>query len=227
MVGIFHLLPYDCSHMATKPTCALDWESLTQTQPTLDCIPDELRRHAELRPLAQGDVLFRIGDRVLSVLCVVSGEVRLVRRDLRGKEIVLQRSRGGFLAEASLNSPAYHCDVVVAGKGEILRFPAREFQKALDDNQTFRNAWLQHLAREVRRLRGQCERMNLRSATERILHYIDAEGSNGAISLSQSRKTWASELGLTHEALYRALSRLQTDGSLLVSGSEIAVISCK
>jgi CRP/FNR family transcriptional regulator, dissimilatory nitrate respiration regulator len=39
---------------------------------------------------------------VQSVFSVISGEVRLIRRDRNGSEIVLQRSRGGFFAEASL-----------------------------------------------------------------------------------------------------------------------------
>ncbi|WP_230646797.1 cyclic nucleotide-binding domain-containing protein [Bradyrhizobium sp. Leaf401] len=34
---------------------------------------------------------------------VLSGEVRLVRRSRSGGEVVLQRTRHGFLAEASLD----------------------------------------------------------------------------------------------------------------------------
>jgi CRP-like cAMP-binding protein len=124
----------------------------------------------------------------------------------------VQRSCGEFFAEASLNSITYHCDVVVAEKGELLCFPASTFREVVDSDKTFRDAWLQHLARELRRLRSQCERMNLRSATQRIFHYIESEGNNGEIRLTQTKKAWANELGLTHEALYRALNRLHSDG---------------
>jgi hypothetical protein len=68
------------------------------------------------------------------------------------------------------------------------------------------------LTREVRKLRAQCERLSLRSAAERVEHYIEAEGRNGRLELRQTRKSWAAELGLTHEALYRALAVLARSG---------------
>jgi CRP/FNR family transcriptional regulator, dissimilatory nitrate respiration regulator len=68
------------------------------------------------------------------------------------------------------------------------------------------------LAREVRKSRAQCERLSLRSAPERIVHYIEAEGSDGRLELRQTKKAWAAELGMTHEALYRALAALVRAG---------------
>jgi hypothetical protein len=54
----------------------------------------------------------------------------------------------------------------------------------------------------------------LRGVAERIEHYIEAEGNNGRIELRQTKKAWAAELGITHEALYRALSSLVRGGRL-------------
>jgi CRP/FNR family transcriptional regulator, dissimilatory nitrate respiration regulator len=83
------------------------------------------------------------------------------------------------------------------------------------------------IAREVRRLRAQCERLSLHGAADRIIHYIEAEGSNGIVILNQTRKAWAAELGLTHEALYRALRRLQTDGTLDIDGGRVAIAQAR
>ncbi len=41
--------------------------------------------------------------------------------------------------------------------------------------------------------------------------YLESEGSDGSVSLTQTRKAWAAELGLSHEALYRTLKKLQAD----------------
>ncbi|MDE3009553.1 MAG: Crp/Fnr family transcriptional regulator [Pseudomonadota bacterium] len=158
-------------------------------------------------------VLARAGDRVDRILVVLAGEVRLIRRDPAGNDIVLQRSRGGFLAEASASSGRYHCDVEVAESGALLGFPLKSFQSALDKDASFRNGWIVHLAREVRRLRAQCERLNLRHAADRVLHYIECEGSNGTLMLSCSRRAWAAERGMTHESLYRTLAQLQDSGT--------------
>lgn len=202
----------------------MDWQALIESQPALAAIPPALRLVTEHRKIKAGETLFRIGDRVQGMFCVITGEVRLIRHDPHGAQIVLQRSRGGFIAEASLGSKVYHCDAVAAEAGSVLRFPARKFRASLDENALFRDAWITHLASEVRKLRAQCERLSLNSAAERIIHYIESEGVGGAISLNQSRKAWAVELGLTHETLYRTLRRLQDDGTLDIDGARIAIV---
>lgn len=70
----------------------------------------------------------------------------------------------------------------------------------------------------MRRARAQVERQGLRNAGERILHYLETECPAGQLQLSQTKKAWASELGLTHEALYRALGKLTRQGILRVEG---------
>ncbi len=70
----------------------------------------------------------------------------------------------------------------------------------------FRNRWITHLARELRKVRAHAERLSLKTARERVLHFIETEGERGVVNLSQSKKDWSVELGLTHEALDRALA---------------------
>jgi len=199
----------------------MDWESLIESQPALAVIPPELQALAEHREIETGETLFRLGDRLRGIFYVVAGEIRLVRRARNGLEIVLQRSREGFFAEASLHTNVYHCDAVVAKSGAVLRFPAKAFRAALATDAMFRNAWMVHLARELLKSRARCERLGLNSAEQRIVHYIESEGADGIITLSASRKAWAADLGLTHEALYRTLRRLQSDGTLAIDANRI------
>lgn len=200
-----------------------DWHTLIAAHPELQRISLPLRAAARLQSFAAGETIFRQGSRPAAMLCVLAGEVRLVRRSRDGAEVVLQRSRGGFIAEASLESKTYHCDAVAAAPGRLLRFPMKAFREALEHDPSFRSAWIAQLAREVRKLRGQCERLSLRGAAERILHYIEAEGTGGTLALAQSRKAWAAELGLTHEALYRTLRRLQAEGAIVVERDRVAL----
>jgi CRP-like cAMP-binding protein len=197
-------------------TC--DWPALAAVHPDLAHIPSALREAARLKEYAVGEAAFRQGERPKAMLYVLDGEVRLLRRSRGGAEVVLQRSRGGFFAEASLEAKAYHCDAVAAAASRLLVFPIRAFREALDHDAAFRNAWMALLAREVRKLRARCERLSLHSAAERILHAIESEGTAGTLTLMQSRKAWAADLGLTHEALYRSLARLQEEGILSLDG---------
>lgn len=214
---------YDRDHMPPDKS-ALNWEELTFSQPSAALIPESLRALSKVVELAAGETLFRIGDPVGHAFLVFSGEASLIRRDRQGGEVILQRSRGGFIAEASLDSSAYHCDAVSTKPGTLLLFPAAAFRNALEEDALFRKGWQSLLAREVRKLRAQCERLNLHSAASRIAHYIESEGVDGVVTLAQSRKAWAAELGLTHEALYRALRRIQDAEMLAVQGNRIASV---
>jgi CRP-like cAMP-binding protein len=206
---------------------AIDWESVIGEQPALAILPIRLREVARQRPFAKGETLFRQGQRPEVMWCVLTGEVRLVRHSTEGTEIILQRSCGGFMAEASLDAEAYHCDAIAAADGRLLCFARSAFRAALDDEPVFNRSWIQLLAREVRRLRARSERLSLNSAAERVLHYIEAEGTDGVVALNQPRKVWAAELGLTHETLYRTLRQLREGGFLVIDEQRIALSAQK
>ncbi len=204
-------------------TEAIDWVALSTGHPVLGRLPPALRQAAKRTTLKPADPVFRVGDPTRAVLFLLSGEVRLQRQSRDGAQIILQRTHGGFFAEASLESGRYHCDAVAAQAGELLRFPARAFREALANDATFRNAWIAHLAREVRRLRALCERLSLRTAEARVLHYLETEGDDSGSILVPSRKAWAAELGLSHEALYRTLARLEEAGTIAMEGKTISL----
>ena len=102
-------------------------------------------------------------------------------------------------------------------------FPEAAFREALNGAPAFRDAWMAQLAREVRMLRARCERLSLHGAEARILHALESEGTAGTLTLAQSRKAWAAELGLTHEALYRALARMQAADTLDLDGARVTL----
>lgn len=201
---------------------ALDWKSLSLEWPLLAVLPEPARRQARLLEIQRRATVFGRGDRPQAMFFVLSGEVRLVRRSGAGGEIVLQRARRGFLAEASLDQPVYHCDAVAAATSSILAIPRKAFHDALSAGD-FRDRWIAHLARELRRVRAQAERLSLKTARERIVHFIETEGESGMINLMQSKKDWATELGLTHEALYRTLAQMQRRGELMREQSRLTL----
>ncbi|MFM9938179.1 MAG: Crp/Fnr family transcriptional regulator [Hyphomicrobiaceae bacterium] len=198
-------------------TRLVDWSALTGISPLLAALPLEARSGTRTLELDVSEYVFRSQDRPAAMFFIASGAVKLVRRSMSGDAIVLQRNSGGFLAEASLDQPAYHCDAVVVSQSRMLAIPLISFRAALDDA-GFRQGWMSHLARELRRVRAQAERLGLRSAQERILHYIEVEGIGGSVVLDRSKKDWASELGISHEALYRTLARMERGGEIHIDG---------
>ena len=182
-------------------------------------IPADVARSARMVRLQAGDVIFRQGTHPDSVDYVNAGEVHLLRCTPSGHDVLLHRIKKGFVAEASLDATSYHCDAHAARPSTLLRFDRRLFRAALDASVNFGRAWSAMLAQEIRRLRTQCERLALHKAQDRIAHYIACEGRHGVLELSNTRKVWARELGMSHEALYRELSRLKAQGLLRIEGS--------
>jgi len=136
--------------------------------------------------------------------------------------VILQRARSGFLAEASLDQSAYHCDALAIVDCTLMCLPQKRFSEALSV-ENFRQSWIAHLSRELRRVRAQAERLSLKTARERVIHYLETEGERATIVLAHSKKQWAAELGLTHEALYRTLACLTRERLIALEGSTIRI----
>jgi CRP-like cAMP-binding protein len=172
---------------------------------------EPLGRVVDLQPL---EWLFRQGTRPESLYYVIQGEVSLHRVSEAGKEVVLQRATRGFVAEASWDVPRYHCDAQALRATRLVRVRLEEFRRLLEQDAEFRQSWMRHLSTEIRRLRSRCERLSMPALEDRLFHLIETEGHQGRLEWKASWKELARELGVSHEAFYRKLSQLASQGRL-------------
>lgn len=178
-------------------------------EPLRRLLPVEVQALCAASPCSRGELLFKLGKKPTRMLYVTRGEVVLQRLGRQGESVVLQRTRRGFIGEASLDSVAYHCDAVVTMSGEVVAIPLQAIKQALAADSGFAGRWIAMLNQEVKRLRAQCERLSLKGVKERLLHLIETEGSEGRLALGGGLKSMAAELGVSHEALYRAVAELE------------------
>ena len=68
------------------------------------------------------------------------------------------------------------------------------------------------------------ERLSMKSIRERLIHLIETEGEGGQFATPSGLKTLAGELGITHEALYRTISRLESDKVLRRDANHLVLI---
>ncbi|GAB4530437.1 MAG: Crp/Fnr family transcriptional regulator [Roseibium sp.] len=162
------------------------------------------------------EYMFRTGDPVTRMFYVVDGTPVLLRTLESGQELVVQRGTSGELfAEASLFSERYHCDAVCESDVTCAVFDKQKFLKALDNPEVARSV-LQIYSRSIRDLRTQIELRNIKRADDRVLAYLsllpaDKDGwRNPGLAWTDIART----LGLSHEAIYRALSALTRDNRL-------------
>jgi CRP-like cAMP-binding protein len=194
--------------------------------PVHDWLPDALRKCAIERELKTGEALFRLDDATVGLWEIVAGRVRLSRVDASGREIVLYiAGPGETIAEASLFSARYHCDAIANSKATVRLYPKRHVFSTFERDAKAARAFSAMLAHQVMNLRTRIEQRNIRSARERVRHFLAVNAaSDGRIELTGTLKDAAAEIGLTHEALYRALSALEQAGEIRRSGGRIKLL---
>jgi CRP/FNR family transcriptional regulator, dissimilatory nitrate respiration regulator len=176
-----------------------------------------LRSAAVERRLAAGEALFHRGDTSAGFFEIVSGRLRLDRTGADGRALTLHAAGAGeSIAEASLFSPAYHCDAVAVTDTVVRLYRKSTVLAAFERDPAAAADFMAMLAHQVMTLRTRLEGRNIRSARDRLLHHLMVNAADGrTVILRGTLKELAAELGLSHEALYRALAALEADGEIV------------
>lgn len=179
-----------------------------------------------LRRLDAGEVLFRQGEVVSALFRLSIGRIRLIRNLEDGTSVVLHIANAGeTFAEASAFAESYHCDALADVASEVVSVPKSEFLAALASDQDAALGFARVLAGQVRDLRARAELRSIRAAPERIMAWLRMRAT-GNPPVAAIDRTWteiAAELGLTREAVYRALAALERDCRILRSGTSITL----
>lgn len=182
-----------------------------------------------MRSLQAGEALFRQGDAVAALHRIRKGRVRLVRCLEDGTAVVLHVARSGeTFAEASAFADAYHCDAVAEMPTEVDCIPRADVLAAIAAGGNAATGFARLLAAQVRDLRARAELRSIRSASERLLAWLrmQASGNPPAVPMTRTWTEVAAELGLTREATYRALARLESGDRIRRSGQTVQLQAC-
>jgi CRP-like cAMP-binding protein len=184
-------------------------------------------RSVTRRRLAAGEAVFRQGDAASAMHLVESGRVRLVRHLGDGSAVVLHVARkGDSFAEAALFADAYHCDAVAETGSRIVSLPKTLLLESLAMRPDAALDLARLLASQVRELRTRLELRNVRSAPGRVLAWLRLQASGNPPQVRPDRP-WAgiaSEIGLTQEAVYRALASLERCGRIRRNRGEVVLL---
>ena len=186
-----------------------------------------LRRGASIKTFDGETPLFHRGERTQYMYGVLHGEAILRRFTAEGGEIVIHRARSESLfAEAALFSDHYHCDGHVVAGSRVALFSKTAMLQTMAQDTDFAIAFSQRLASQVQSLRSMMELRGIRNAEERIIAALSLRLADGhdTLVLNGSWKDFAQDIGLTHEALYRALQRLEQAKRLSRSGTEVQLM---
>jgi CRP-like cAMP-binding protein len=187
---------------------------------------EQLFGHRPERKLDRDEALFRQGEPTTAVFLIVRGRLRMVRNLAPGDRITIHTGRTGELfAEGSLFSDVYQCDAIAAEPTRVRACGKADMLAAIGDSSSTMLALLEQVTRSLHHARAMRELRNIRSANERVLHHLYLSASkDGAVVFDRPLLEVAEDLGLTHEAYYRALAALARAGAIKRTGRKIRLI---
>lgn len=168
-----------------------------------------LARSIDLQP---GAAAFRQGDTVSAVFLVTKGRVRLRRNLEDGATVAVHTAfAGDSFAEAALFAEHYHCDAVAEVASVLRAYPVARLRQRLTTDPQAAFGFVRFMAAQVRDLRWRVELRNVHAAETRVMIWLEAkaQGLPPAVATTQPWTEIAHEIGLTREALYRTLARLE------------------
>lgn len=153
-----------------------------------------------------GQYVFRQDDPTSGFYLLLEGTVELRRVLASGAQIILHRAQAGeTFAEASLFSECYHCDAIARSPCDLVRLSKSDVMNP-DDSDDVSASLVQHLSAQVQRYRLLLQLCSIRRADERVLAAMEAGFK------PDNWKSFAPQIALSHEAVYRALGDLTKRG---------------
>ena len=177
-------------------------------------LPPSVIQRGKVSRVAANCYLFHCGDPIDRLHYVIEGELRAIRHQANGqKSIMMRANQQEFFAAASLSMQCFPCDGFAPVDTLLWSIEKPVFYQLLETSAELGKLFSLALSRELKKQCGRLERMRLSTAQERIVHFIQCETQNGqTLELNTPLATWAEELGIEPESLYRTLSNMQKQG---------------
>jgi len=191
---------------------------------------EQIRKIAVDRFYDRGRTVFSEGDEGDGFYMVASGQVKIYKLSLEGKEQILHiygegQPFGEVPVFAGKRFPANAQTLV---KSHLLFFPRTEFIQLISENPSLAMNMLAVLSLRLRQFTVQVENLSLKEVPARLASYLiylaQEQRTQSQVVLDISKGQLASLLGTIPETLSRMFSRMSGRGLIEVDGKRIALL---
>jgi CRP/FNR family transcriptional regulator, dissimilatory nitrate respiration regulator len=169
------------------------------------------------KDLAAGQILFNQHDPAEGVFILQSGHIQLLNYTEDGHQVNHYGVQPGeSFAEVALFYEHYLCTAIATTPARVLIVPKQPYLLALQSYPEVTMTFMAQLAERLHQSKILLELRSIRSAQKRVLHYLqlNVHLDGNTVNLDRPLKAIASDLGLTPEALSRALKQLDQEGMI-------------
>jgi CRP/FNR family transcriptional regulator, dissimilatory nitrate respiration regulator len=177
----------------------------------------ELKSAATYHNLANGEILFCQNEPAKAIFVVESGGIKLIHYTCNGKTVNHYSVKPGeYFAEVALFNEIYVCTAIAEKSTRVISFPKRLFLISLENDFNLSRIFTEQLAQRLHQTKILLELRGIRSASDRVLHYLHimTPANKKILNLEQPLKDIANDIGISPEALSRTLTQLQNKGIL-------------
>jgi CRP/FNR family transcriptional regulator, dissimilatory nitrate respiration regulator len=182
---------------------------------TIDQLPEDLKSTITYHDLADGEILFCQNEPAKAIFMVESGCIKLIHYAYSGKNVNYYSVKPGeYFAEVALFNEVYVCTAIAESSTRVISVSKELFLTSLDKNLNLSRTFTEQLARRLHQTKILLELRGIRSASDRVLHYlrIMTPSNEKILHLEQPLKDIANDIGLSPEVLSRTLTQLQNKG---------------
>ncbi|MEM9537131.1 MAG: Crp/Fnr family transcriptional regulator [Cyanobacteria bacterium P01_E01_bin.45] len=177
-----------------------------------------------LRKFQKGELIYCQSHKADSMFILQSGRIKIERYTNDGKPVPLRIVRPGeMFGELSILNRVYFDNAVCELDSCVLTYPITLIQRAIDCQSETMKLFANNMLKTIQFMSYSLELRTIRSAQERVMRYLSlVKGADEKyVKLDRSYKDIAEQIGLTPEAFYRTLAKLERDGLISRSGSTI------
>jgi CRP/FNR family transcriptional regulator, dissimilatory nitrate respiration regulator len=200
-----------------------------------DKVLEDLSRRVLIGTYQPGEMIIAETDLVKAFFVVISGQVKLSKTSMEGKEQTLYLLGPGepFGLCTAFATHDFPAETVALKKSDILTIPGVAVEEIVMKEPALLLNILRVLSRRLKESMSLVESLSLKEIPQRLASFLiltqvrGDKGKEGRIELPISHRELSKILGSTPEALSRALRKMQNDGILEVQGKMITILNSK
>lgn len=188
----------------------------------------ELALATRVLSFEKGTDLFTEGEPCRGMFLVLSGQVKIFRSALSGREQILAiETPGAVVAELPLiDGEPYPASCSALADSKLLLVPRDAFEELLSRKPQLALGVMRLLGGRLRQLVRLVEDLSLLEVPQRLARYLLelSERRGTTFRLDLSNQEIAARLGTVREIVSRNLHRLRNEGAIAIEGREITIL---
>jgi CRP/FNR family transcriptional regulator, dissimilatory nitrate respiration regulator len=191
---------------------------------------DDISRIAIDRSYKRGEAIFIEGDEADGFYIVASGQVKIFKTSLEGKEQILHiYGPGNPFGEVPVFSGSrFPANAQALVKSDIVFLPRKAFVRLIAEHPSLSMNMLAELSMRLRQFTVQIENLSLKEVPSRLASYLivlaEEQAHTDRVTLTISKGQLASLLGTIPETLSRIFAKMTTQRLIRVEGKEIYLL---